>query len=92
MAFSGSFFSYSKLSFPKIFQIIYFWYLKVPLGLTSHEFKVDPGTLSFWNTKIRMVATLSLIEEDSQIAGGDDKVVEIDECLLARRKIEEVAS
>ena len=86
MAFSGSFFSYSKLPFPKIFQIVYLWFLKVPQELTSYELEVESGTLSFWNTKIRMVATLSYINDESQVVGGEDKIVEIDECLLARRK------
>ena len=48
----NTFFSNSKLSISKIFQIIYFWYNQTPQQNVAETLDIDKNTVSSWFRKI----------------------------------------
>ena len=71
---------------PELFcQIVIHWLGRDPRTRTATEVDVSYKTVSNY-AKMLLIATYRLLEQRSQKIGGPGRVVEIDECLLHRRK------
>lgn len=83
----GTFFEGSHLSIAQILQFVYHWSMD-RFHQTDYMHQLEIGsehTVVDWRNFCRDVCGQYLIDNPMRI-GGPDKVVEIDECMLVRRK------
>lgn len=81
----GSFFNGSKLAMPSIMIITYLWTLQLPSYYIALEAKVNVNTVTEWSQFCRDVC-LEICVDDSEMIGGQEVIVEMDESKFSRRK------
>lgn len=81
----GSFFNGSKLAMPSIMIITYLWILQLPAFYIAMEAKVNVNTVTEWSQFCRDVC-LDVCVSDSEVIGGEEVVVEMDESKFTRRR------
>ena len=68
-------------------MIFYCWSSKFTLETTANELSIDKNTVTKWFKFCCEIATFYFCELDNNAQiGGPGTIVEIDECLLAKRK------
>lgn len=85
-AFSGTFFSNAKITPGQVLELAYWFLLNENTQETiQQQVNIAHTTLVDWFSFFREVC-LHYCETNSEILGGDDKVVEIDEAKFGKRK------
>ena len=65
---------------------MYLWIGEFSLNKTSFRFGIPAATVFNWFNRCREYATSSYFLKDLEKVGGKEKIVEIDETLLRKRK------
>lgn len=81
----GSFFGGSKLKMTTIMILTYLWVLHLPMHYICLQAKVNDNTVTEWIQFCRDVC-LEICIGNSEIIGGPDVVVEVNESKFGRRK------
>ena len=83
----GTWLENSKVLFVSIIDFVYFWTTQASLKQIRKETHINSETSSTdWARFCRDVCVLSYVGDDSQMIGGLDVEVEIDETLIVKRK------
>lgn len=82
---NGTIFEYSKLTLPKVLQLIYWWAKDMPVTRAAEEVGVSEGTAIEWFLRFRELCASYLLET-AQPIGGIGHTVEIDESKFGTRK------
>jgi hypothetical protein len=75
----------SHLTKEQIFILPYHFFYHHSLQETGKEVDLSTVSVSHWNNKMRLMC-LSYIIENEEMIGGENYVVEIDECIRMKRK------
>lgn len=82
----GSFFSGSKLSLRLCVYLLYEWSVATPVQSCAFELGLSERAVVRHFKMFRKVAALRMGEMQGQLIGGENSVVEVDECQIGRRK------
>jgi ISXO2-like transposase domain len=82
----GSFFSGSHLSIKKIIYLLYEWSMKTPSEQAIYQLDIAENTVNEFYQRFREIAATAICALQRSQIGGDQDIVEIDECQLGRRK------
>ena len=82
----GSFFEESRLSVAEILYVTFCWAAKIPPRSAAAACDVGEKSISQWYKFLREKCSDSLIQCPNYTFGGPGVVVQIDECLVAKRK------
>ena len=83
--YRGSFFGNARLNCAQILHIAYLWLCKVPSSSATIMTGHNKNTISNYFGFLNQLAGDNIREEDTVI-GGQDIIVEVDECKIAKRK------
>ena len=83
---SDTIFDNIKISIATILFILYEWCVETPIFRAACEYDVSEKTVSLWYLKFREFASYFCIADDDTRIGGPGTIVEIDECLVVKRK------
>ena len=83
---SGTIFDNSKITISKCVLLLYEWSVETPIFRAAHEYDLSEKTVSTWYEKFREFASFFCVTANDSRIGGDGIIVEIDECLVAKRK------
>jgi IS1 family transposase len=81
----GTFFYGSHLSSNRILLIAHEWAYKTPASYLCRKYNFSKKTITAFYQHLRILVG-STIEEERSIIGGENIVVEIDECKMGKRK------
>jgi hypothetical protein len=81
-----SFFSGSMLSIRQQIYLIYEWAVKTTVEGAAHELSISEKTVGKFYKYLRQVVSDTQQRNQSCIIGGFQKMVEVDECQIGRRK------
>jgi hypothetical protein len=82
---SDSIWYQSHLTKEQILTLPYHFFFNHKLSETSNEIDLSTVSISHWNNKMRLLCLGKVIESEEMI-GGENFVVEIDECIRMKRK------
>lgn len=82
----NSFFENSKLEIEKIVLFIHLWSKMYPPEIIMDDFEFSKQTITDWSRFCRDLLVENFDQSMSSKIGGENRVVEIDESLLVRRK------
>lgn len=83
---SGSFFSGSKMPLSKIILFFHLWVKNYPSRIIMEDFEFAPHTVVDWNRFLREFCVSFYDRNTMNKIGGPNKVVELDETLIVKRK------
>ena len=83
---TNTIFDRTKLDIRKVLLIIYCWSRSFTNSQTSIEVECSESTVSIWFSKLRTVANMHMASFEAVQIGGDDAIVEIDECMIVKQK------
>ena len=84
--YTNTIFDRTKLDIRDVLLIIYCWSRSFTNSQTSIEVECSESTVSFWFSKLRTIANMHMASFEAVQIGGNDAIVEIDECMIVRRK------
>lgn len=83
---TGTLFEKAKLPVSKVLLLAYEWSVDTILSSVAMEYNVAESTVSLWFNKFRSLAAAFHFLKSNEKIGGYGKIVEIDECLVVKRK------
>ena len=84
----NSFFRNSQIGLRHIFLIMDNWRKGVVCDIVAKDFEMDASTVSRWYRKLDDLVVSSFAIRYNNMIGGENIVVEVDECLSVKRKYE----
>ena len=84
--YTNTIFDRTKLDIRDVLLIIYCWSRSFTNSQTSIEVECSESTVSFWFSKLRTIANMHMASFEAVQIGENDAIVEIDECMIVRRK------
>ena len=82
---SNTFFSNSKLAISTIIQLIFFWVSEIPVTMAAKFANVSNKSAIQWYSFCRDICSYKMANL-TQLLGGENIIVEIDESLMFKRK------
>ena len=81
----GSWFEKSKMTLEEVLKLTYWWCQDLDQAQIKHELGLGESTGVDWDSFCPEVCEISLLE-NSEILGGEGKIVQIDESKFGKRK------
>ena len=81
-----SIFGLAKLPFNKILHLFYCWAHNYSNKQAQFEVGVNKNTVTFYYKQFRSDCFECILNQETDLIGGEGKTVEIDETLIAKRK------
>lgn len=83
---SGSLFAGSNISIRATLLLLYEWSRLTPIDETAYQCGVGKRAALLWFSKFRDLVEFDLASRDESILGGNNEIIELDECQIGRRK------
>lgn len=83
---SGTIFANSRIPISIAIFLLYEWSIESTICQTAYEYSVSEKTVSIWFKRFRQLAALFASLDSKDKIGGRGEIVEIDECLIVKRK------